>query len=115
MLSPATVIFASYVLFPDSHTENCSNPVTVTHLAWRAGDLQCWQFRTDTPVLSGYAASPPEIPLQVFLEKENNMAEPRAVRYTDIVPAKKTVIGSKVVNAQKEDLGKIDDRVLDGC
>jgi sporulation protein YlmC with PRC-barrel domain len=51
--------------------------------------------------------------LHVFLEKENNMAEPRAVRYTDIVPAKKTVIGSKVVNAQKEDLGKIEDLVLD--
>ena len=39
------------------------------------------------------------------------MAEPRAMRYTDIVPAKKTVIGSKVVNAQKEDLGKIEDLV----
>ncbi|MGC2767130.1 MAG: hypothetical protein WB607_16600 [Candidatus Acidiferrum sp.] len=37
------------------------------------------------------------------------MAEPRAARYTDIVPAKKTVIGSKVVNAQNEDLGKIED------
>jgi hypothetical protein len=31
----------------------------------------------------------------------------------DIVPAKKTVIGSKVVNAQNEDLGKIEDLVLD--
>jgi hypothetical protein len=41
------------------------------------------------------------------------MAEPRASRYTDIVPAKKTVIGSKVVNAQNEDLGKIEDLVLD--
>ena len=41
------------------------------------------------------------------------MAEPRAARYTDIVPAKKTVIGSKVVNAQNEDLGKIEDLVLD--
>ena len=41
------------------------------------------------------------------------MAEPRAMRYTDIVPAKKTVIGSKVVNAKKEDLGKIEDIVLD--
>jgi hypothetical protein len=68
------------------------------------------QFRTDTPVLSGYPASPPEI---LFLEKENKMAEPRAARYTDIVPAKKTVIGSKVVNAQNEDLGKIEDLVLD--
>src|ERR1039457_5080497 len=41
------------------------------------------------------------------------MAEPRAARYTDIVPAKKTVIGSKVVNAQDEELGKIEDLVLD--
>ena len=41
------------------------------------------------------------------------MAEPRAVRYPDIVPAKKTVIGSKVVNAQNEDLGKIEDLVID--
>ena len=41
------------------------------------------------------------------------MAEPRAARYTDIVPAKKTVIGSKVVNAQNEDLGKIEDLVVD--
>jgi hypothetical protein len=41
------------------------------------------------------------------------MAGPRAARYTDIVPAKKTVIGSKVVNAQNEDLGKIEDLVLD--
>jgi PRC-barrel domain len=41
------------------------------------------------------------------------MAEPRAAKCTDIVPAKKTVIGSKVVNAQNEDLGKIKDLVLD--
>ena len=41
------------------------------------------------------------------------MAEPRAVRYTDIVAAKKTVIGSNVVNKQNEDLGKIEDLVLD--
>src|ERR1700686_4665558 len=41
------------------------------------------------------------------------MAEPRVARYTDIVPAKKTVIGSKVVNAQNEDLGKIEDLVID--
>lgn len=40
------------------------------------------------------------------------MAEPRAARHTDIVSAKKTVIGSKVVNAQNEDLGKIEDLVL---
>jgi PRC-barrel domain len=41
------------------------------------------------------------------------MVEPRTARYTDIVPAKKTVIGSNVVNAQNEDLGKIEDLVLD--
>jgi hypothetical protein len=41
------------------------------------------------------------------------MAEPRIARYTVIVPAKKTVIGSKVLNAQNEDLGKIEDLVLD--
>jgi hypothetical protein len=41
------------------------------------------------------------------------MAEPRAARYTDVVPAKKTVIGSKVVNVQNEDLGKIEDLVVD--
>src|SRR6202035_1391292 len=41
------------------------------------------------------------------------MAEPRVSRYTNIVPAKKTVIGSKVINQQNEDLGKIEDIVLD--
>jgi sporulation protein YlmC with PRC-barrel domain len=41
------------------------------------------------------------------------MVEPRTARYTDIVAAKKTVIGSNVVNAQNEDLGKIEDVVLD--
>ena len=41
------------------------------------------------------------------------MAEPRAVRYTDIASAKKTVIGSEVVNKLNEDLGKIEDLVLD--
>ena len=41
------------------------------------------------------------------------MAQPMVARYTEIVPAKKTVIGSKVVNAQDEDLGKIEDLVLD--
>src|SRR5665811_284856 len=41
------------------------------------------------------------------------MAGPKAGSYTDIVLAKKTVIGSKVVNAQHEDLGKIEDLVLD--
>ena len=34
-------------------------------------------------------------------------------RYTNIVPAKKTVIGSKVINQQNEDLGKIEDIVID--
>ena len=41
------------------------------------------------------------------------MAEARAARYTDIVPAKKTVIGSRIVNIQSEDLGKIEDLVID--
>ena len=41
------------------------------------------------------------------------MAEPRVARYTDIVPVKKTVIGSKVVNAKNEDVGTIEDLVLD--
>jgi hypothetical protein len=41
------------------------------------------------------------------------MAEPRVSRYTNIVPAKKTVIGSKVINGQNEELGKIEDLVLD--
>jgi hypothetical protein len=41
------------------------------------------------------------------------MAGPKVGSYTDIVLAKKTVIGSKVVNAQHEDLGKIEDLVLD--
>jgi hypothetical protein len=41
------------------------------------------------------------------------VAQPRARSYTDIVCAKKTVIGSKVVNAQKENLGRIEELVLD--
>jgi PRC-barrel domain len=41
------------------------------------------------------------------------MAGPKVGSYTDIVLAKKTVIGSKVVNAQHENLGKIEDLVLD--
>ena len=41
------------------------------------------------------------------------MAQPRARSYTDIVCAKKTVIGSQVVNAQKENLGRIEELVLD--
>src|ERR1700720_2899549 len=47
--------------------------------------------------------------------KENDMAEPRTSRYADIVPAKKTVIGSSVVNSLNEDLGKIEDLVLDAA
>ena len=41
------------------------------------------------------------------------MGEPRIVRYGDIVSAKSIVIGSNVVNSQNEDLGKIEDLVLD--
>ena len=66
---------------------------------------------TDIPFRLSYAAAregtkasqPPS-----SRKKENHMAEPRVARYTDIVPAKKTVIGSNVVNARNEDLGKID-------
>lgn len=43
------------------------------------------------------------------------MAEPRAVRYTEIVPLKKTVIGTNVVNAQNESLGNIEDVVADAA
>jgi hypothetical protein len=41
------------------------------------------------------------------------MAEARIATYSHVLPAKKFVIGSKVVNAQNEDLGKIEDVVLD--
>jgi hypothetical protein len=41
------------------------------------------------------------------------MVEARTARYRHIVPAKKTVVGSKVVNPQGEDLGKIEDVILD--
>ena len=41
------------------------------------------------------------------------MTVAKTARYTDIVPAKKTIIGSNVVNARNEDLGKIEDLVLD--
>ena len=41
------------------------------------------------------------------------MAEVKAARYVNLVPAKKTVIGSKVTNQQNEDLGKIEDLVFD--
>jgi sporulation protein YlmC with PRC-barrel domain len=40
------------------------------------------------------------------------MAGPKLARYNDIVPAK-TVIGSTIVNANYEDLGRIEDLVLD--
>ena len=54
------------------------------------------------------------LPIQrLLLAGIHNMAEPRAARYTDGVPAKKTVIGSKVVNVQNEDLGEIEDLVVD--
>src|SRR5579864_6370406 len=48
-----------------------------------------------------------------MLLKGDSMAEPKMARYSNIVPAKKTVIGSKVVNKQNEDLGKIEDVVID--
>jgi hypothetical protein len=40
------------------------------------------------------------------------MAEPRLAKYKDIVPAK-TVLGSTVVNSNYQDLGKIEDLVLE--
>jgi sporulation protein YlmC with PRC-barrel domain len=49
----------------------------------------------------------------LHLKKENHMAQPKVARYTEIVAAKKTVIGSNVINARNEDLGKIEDLVLD--
>jgi len=42
------------------------------------------------------------------------MAEARTAKLTGyVVPAKKTIIGSSVVNQQNEDLGKIEDVVID--
>ncbi len=41
------------------------------------------------------------------------MSGPRVPTYANVVPAKKAVIGSKVVNPQNEDLGKIEDVVVD--
>lgn len=41
------------------------------------------------------------------------MATPRTAPYTNLVAAKKIVIGSKVINQQNEDLGKIEDVVVD--
>ena len=42
------------------------------------------------------------------------MAEARTARMSGyVVPAKKSIIGSNVVNQQNEDLGKIEDLVID--
>ena len=41
------------------------------------------------------------------------MAEARAVKSVHTAPAKKTLIGCSVVNPQNEDLGQIEDLVLD--
>jgi PRC-barrel domain protein len=41
------------------------------------------------------------------------MAEERVATYTNVVPVNKAVIGSKVVNPENEDLGTIEDVVLD--
>src|SRR5580693_5550426 len=43
------------------------------------------------------------------------MAEARVATYTNLVPIKKIVIGSKVVNQQNQDLGKIEDVVIDAA
>jgi hypothetical protein len=50
-----------------------------------------------------------------FSKKEHEMAEPRTARSTDVIPASKYVIGSKVVNAQDEGIGKIEDIVIDAA
>src|SRR5207237_1345577 len=53
-------------------------------------------------------ACPPE------WNRRRNMAEARTAKLTGyVVPAKKTIIGSSVVNQQNEDLGKIEDVVID--
>ena len=41
------------------------------------------------------------------------MAEPRAARSAGAIPANKYIIGSKVVNQQDENIGKIEDIVID--
>ncbi len=46
-------------------------------------------------------------------EKRRKNGRSKSSTITDIVPAKKTVIGSKVFNTQNEDLGKIEDLVID--
>jgi sporulation protein YlmC with PRC-barrel domain len=45
-------------------------------------------------------------------QKEHSMAAPKLSRYNDIVPAK-SVIGRTIVNANYQDLGTIEDLVLD--
>jgi PRC-barrel domain len=41
------------------------------------------------------------------------MAQPAARRETNFIKTKESVIGTKVVNAQNEDLGKIEDIILE--
>jgi sporulation protein YlmC with PRC-barrel domain len=41
------------------------------------------------------------------------MAEPRAARSMDVIPANRYIIGSKVVNQQAENIGKVEDLVID--
>jgi len=41
------------------------------------------------------------------------MAQPAARRQTNFIKTKESVIGTKVVNAQNEDLGKIEDVILE--
>src|ERR1051325_7479968 len=41
------------------------------------------------------------------------MAEPRAAQSREVIPANEYIIGSKVVNPQDENIGKIDDLVID--
>jgi PRC-barrel domain len=41
------------------------------------------------------------------------MAQPAARRQTNFIRTKKSVIGTKVVNVQNEDLGKIEDVILE--
>ena len=40
------------------------------------------------------------------------MTQARAVRYTDIAPAKKSVVGGEAVSTRNEDLGRIEDLIL---
>jgi sporulation protein YlmC with PRC-barrel domain len=47
-------------------------------------------------------------------KKENHMATPKLAKYRDIIPAK-AVIGRAVVNRNYEDLGKVEDLVLDAA